>query len=153
VGFRRGIQGAFSAYWVILRWQWHNRENVLDDVRTDLQPTFRDKLRRTYAQEGHGEAKSALQTIKKELKLINKSEVTSREEGFEETPTLHCLSVHKELRKSLSTTNMIESVNSLIGQRTDKVDRWRNSSQKQQRVATSLLDISSPRTSTPRITR
>jgi transposase-like protein len=37
----------------------------------------------------------------------------------------------KELRKSFSTTNMIESVNALIGQRTDKVDRWRNSNQKQ----------------------
>jgi len=140
-GFRKGIQDAFGAYGVIQRCQWHKRENVADYLRADLQPTFRDKLRRAYAKEGHGEAKAALQTIKKELKLINESAVTSLEEGFEETLTLHRLGVHKELRKSLSTTNMIESVNSLIGQRTDKVDRWRNSSQKQRWVATALLDI------------
>jgi transposase-like protein len=140
-GFRKGIQDAFGAHGVIQRCQWHKRENVVDYLRNDLQPTFRDKLRRAYAKEGYGEAKASFQTIKKELKLINESAVTSLEEGFEETLTLHRLSVHKELRKSLSTTNMIESVNSLIGQRTDKVDRWRNSSQKQRWVATALLDI------------
>jgi len=34
---------------------------------------------------------------------------------------------------------MIESVMSMIGQKTDKVDYWRNSNQKQRWVATSLL--------------
>jgi len=140
-GFRKAIDDVFGAHGVIQRCQWHKRENVKDYLRKDLQPSFRDKLRRAYAKEGYGEAKSALQTIKKELRLMNESAVTSLEEGFEETLTLHRLGVAKELRKSLSTTNMIESVNSLIGQRTDKVDRWRNSSQKQRWVATALLDI------------
>ena len=140
-GFRKAVDDVFGAHGVIQRCQWHKRENVVDYLRKDLQPAFRDKMRRAYAKETYGEAKSALQTIKKELRLMNESAVSSLEEGFEETLMMHRLGVAKDLRKSLTTTNMIESVNALIGQRTDKVDRWRNSSQKQRWVATALLDI------------
>src|SRR3990170_128725 len=76
---------------------------------------------------------------KKELRTVNESAVRSLEEGLEETLTLHRLGLHKELKRSFTTTNMIESVMSMIGQKTDKVDYWRNSSQKQRWVATSLL--------------
>jgi transposase-like protein len=140
-GFRKAIQEVFGAHGIVQRCQWHKRENVVDYLRTDLQPVFRDKMRRAYGKDGYGEAKAALQMIKKELKLINESAVSSLEEGFEETLTLHRLGMAKELRKSFSTTNMIESVNALIGQRTDKVDRWRNSNQKQRWVASALLNI------------
>ncbi|NTW59624.1 MAG: hypothetical protein HGB21_13255 [Nitrospirae bacterium] len=140
-GFRKAVHEVFGAHGVVQRRQWHKRENIVDYLRTDLQPAFRDKMRRAYAKDGHGEANAALQTIKKELRLINESAVTSLEEGFEETLTLHRLGLAKELRKSFSAANMIESVNALIGQRTDKVDRWRNSNQQQRWVATALLDI------------
>jgi len=49
--------------------------------------------------------------------------------------------MHREIMRSFKTTNMIESVMSLVGQRTDKVDYWKNSNQKQRWVATSLLSI------------
>jgi transposase-like protein len=140
-GFRKAIQEVFGAHGIVQRCQWHKRENVVDYLRSDLQPEFRDKMRRAYTKDGYGEAKTALQAIKKELRLINESAVASLEEGFEEILTLHRLGLAKELRKSFSTTNMIESVNALIGQRTDKVDRWRNSNQKQRWVATALLNI------------
>ncbi|HHT9141787.1 MAG TPA: hypothetical protein ACFYEG_08460 [Candidatus Wujingus californicus] len=42
------------------------------------------------------------------------------------------MGLHKELKRSFTTTNM-------IGEKTDKVDYWKNSSQKQRWVATSLL--------------
>ena len=41
----------------------------------------------------------------------------------------------------MKTTNCIESLLAQVGQRTDKVDRWVNSEQKQRWVATALLDI------------
>lgn len=77
-----------------------------------------------------------MQAIKAEVKLTNVSAVKSLDEGFEETLTIHRLEVHKELRRSFSTTNMIESIHALIGQKTDKIDYWENSSQKQRWVAT-----------------
>jgi hypothetical protein len=45
------------------------------------------------------------------------------------------------LGTSLKTTNCPESINALVGQRTDKVDRWRTSDQKQHWLAAALLHI------------
>ena len=47
----------------------------------------------------------------------------------------------RELGRSSKTTNCIENLNALIGQRTDKVDCWRNAYQKHRWLATTLLDI------------
>ena len=79
--------------------------------------------------------------VGRELKPINESAVGSLEEGLEETLTLHRLGLFEELGKSLKTTNCIESLMALIGQKTDKVDYWKNSNQKQRWLATALLDI------------
>ena len=43
--------------------------------------------------------------------------------------------------RSFKTTNCIENLNALIGQRTDRVDRWKNADQKHRWLATALLDI------------
>lgn len=45
------------------------------------------------------------------------------------------------LRKSFATTNPIENLNSLVGQYTDRVDNWKNSSQRQRWVAFALNEI------------
>ena len=77
--------------------------------------------------------------VGRELKPINESAVKSLEEGLEETLTLHRLGLFEELGKSLKTTNCIESLMALIGQKTDKVDYWKNSNQKQRWLATALF--------------
>jgi putative transposase len=63
------------------------------------------------------------------------------EEGFEEPLTLHSLGPFGELGISLMTPNSIESLHSLMASRTGKVDYWKNSNQRQRRVATAWLDI------------
>lgn len=60
---------------------------------------------------------------------------------MEETLTLHSLGLSPELRKSLNTTNSIESVMGQLGQYTDKVDRWHNSNQILRWTAAGLLEI------------
>ncbi len=54
---------------------------------------------------------------------------------------LHRLGLFKELGRSFRATSCIENVNALVGQRTDKVDCWRNADQKHRWLATTLLDI------------
>ena len=83
----------------------------------------------------------ALNSIRKELSLINQSAVNSLDEGFEETITLHHLRVFKQSGISLKTTNCIESLNSQLGQYTHRVSYWKNSNQRQRWVATALLEI------------
>jgi hypothetical protein len=61
--------------------------------------------------------------------------------GWKETLTLHRLGVGAMLRRSLMTTNLLESVFSGAEQRTGRVDRWRSSNQKQRWLAGALLDM------------
>ncbi|MFT5388046.1 MAG: putative transposase, partial [Candidatus Omnitrophota bacterium] len=71
----------------------------------------------------------------------NLSAAGSLKEGLGETLTLHKLGLSAELKKSLNTTNCIESVMSQLAQYTDKVDRWRDSYQLLRWTAASLLEI------------
>lgn len=140
-GFRKAVTEVFGVHGIVQRCQWHKRENIVEYLPKKVQGEFRRKRQIAYEKENYEEAKAALLAIKKELRLINESAVGSLEEGFEETLTVHRLGVVKGLRKTLKTTNVIESVLALVGQKTDKVDYWKNSDQKQRWVATALLDI------------
>lgn len=140
-GLRKAVETVLGDKALVQRCQWHKRENVVRYLPSSRQETMRRKLQAAYEQPTYDEAKGALLSLKSELKLMNLSAVKSLEEGFEETLTLHRLGLFRELGVSLKTTNLIESINAGLGQRTDKVDRWRNSDQKQRWVASALLDI------------
>lgn len=140
-GIRKAVEGVLGGCALIQRCQWHKRENVVSYLPKEQQEAFRRRLQKAYQQPTYEGAKEALRRIKRELSLINESAVRSLEEGLEETLTLHRLGLFEELGRSLKTTNCIESLMALIGQRTDKVDYWRNSNQKQRWLATALLDI------------
>ena len=63
--------------------------------------------------------------------MVNESAVRSLEKGLEETLTIHRLGLIEKLGRSFKTTNCLESIMAPIGQKTDKVDYWKNSNQKQ----------------------
>jgi putative transposase len=138
-GIRKAINEVFGVMGIVQRCQWHKRENVVSYLPKGLQATFRRKLQTAYGKESYDEATAALQKIKTELRLINESAVKSLEEGLGETLTVHRLALKTKLGRSFTTTNMIESIMALLEQKTGRVDYWRNSSQKQRWVATSLL--------------
>ena len=102
---------------------------------------MRRKLQEAYEESSYEKVKEKLVKIRKELQLINQSAVSSLDEGMEETLTLHRLGLNRELGVSFKTSNCIESLMALVGQRTDKVDYWRNSDQKHRWIAATLLDI------------
>jgi transposase-like protein len=140
-GFRKAVARVFGPQAVVQRCQWHKRENVVAYLPKGHQVPWRRKLQAAYERPGYAEAKAALFRCRQELRLLNESAVASLDEGFEETLTLHRLGVFGTLGTSLKTTNCLESINALVGQRTAKVDRWTNSSQKQRWLAAALLDI------------
>ena len=140
-GLRKAVTKVFGDKAAVQRCQWHKRENVVSYLPTSKQATFRQKLQRAYDQPTYAKAKSALSRIRSELSVLNVSAVGSLDEGFEETLTLHRLGLFEELGRSFKTTNCIENLNSLVAQRTDKVDYWKNADQKHRWLATALLDI------------
>ena len=140
-GLRKAIYGVFGGRALIQRCQWHKRENVVGYLPKTMQAQMRRKLQGAYQEPTYERAKEKLLKIRKELQLINQSAVSSLDEGLEETLTLHRLGLFQELGISFKTTNCIESLMALVGQRTDKVDYWRNSDQKHRWLGAALLDI------------
>lgn len=140
-GLRKAIYGVFGNRALVQRCQWHKRENVVGYLPKGMQASMRRKLQEAYQEPTYEKAKEKLLRIRKELQLINQSAVSSLDEGLEETLTLHRLGLFRELGVSFKTTNCIESLMSLVGQRTDKVDYWRNSDQKHRWLGAALLDI------------
>jgi transposase-like protein len=140
-GLRAAVRDVFGDDVAVQRCQWHKRENVISYLTKPQQLVFRRKLQAAYGHGSYADAKRALQRLVQELAVINESAARSLEEGLEETLTLHRLGQHAELRKSLNTTNLIESVMAQIERKTQRVDHWRTSEQKQRWCASTLLQI------------
>jgi transposase-like protein len=140
-GFRSACNNVFKGHFVHQRCQWHKRENVVSYLSKEEQGPMKKRLQHAYDRPTYNEAHAALQKIKKELEEQNQSALKSLEEGYEETLALHRLGVFALVGISLKTTNLIESVNSMMEEACGKVDRWTNSAQKHRWVATALLDI------------
>jgi putative transposase len=140
-GLRKAVDKVFGKKTAVQRCHWHKRENVLGYLASGLKPVFKRKLNAAYEKPTYAAAKAALKRIRAELAEVNASAAASLDEGLEETLTLHRLGLFQELGRSFKTTNCIENLNALIGQRTDKVDCWRNADQKHRWLATTLLDI------------
>jgi len=140
-GLRKALYDVLGSKVLVQRCQWHKRENVIGYLPKGMQASMRRRLQEAYEEPTYEKAKEKLLKIRKELQEINRSAVNSLDEGFEETLTLHRLGLFQELGISFKTTNCMESLMALIGQKTDKVDYWRNSDQKHRWLAAALLDI------------
>ena len=93
----------------IQRCQVHKRRNVLDHLTDEQKPLVAKKLNAAYALEDYDAAKQVLHTLHRELMDLNPSAARSLGEGLEETLTVHRLRIPPQLRKTLASTNVIES--------------------------------------------
>jgi len=140
-GLRKALYDVFGTKVLVQRCQWHKRENVIGYLPKGMQGSMRRRLQEAYEEPTYERAKEKLLQIRRELQQINRSAVNSLDEGFEETLTLHRLGLFPELGMSFKTSNCMESLMALIGQKTNKVDYWRNSDQKHRWLAAALLDL------------
>ena len=123
----------------IQRCQVHKRRNVLDHLNEEQQPAVAKKLNAAYALEEYATAKQALNALHRELMELNPSAARSLGEGMEETLTVHRLHVPMQLRKTLASTNAIESAFSIVEQVCRNVKRWHGGDQRERWVGSGLL--------------
>jgi putative transposase len=142
-GLRSAIERTFGERAEVQRCQEHKRRNVADHLPPHRQGEFRGKMQAAYEMVDYAEAKAALQACVRELDRINPSAAGSLREGLEETLTLHRLKVPMALRRSLRTTNVIESPFSYVRERTRRVKRWQGGDQVQRWGACVLLKAES----------
>ena len=123
----------------IQRCQVHKRRNVLDQLTDEQKPAVAKRLNAAYAMEDYPAAKQALQQLHRELMDLNPSAARSLGEGMEETLTVHRLHVPMQLRKTLASTNVIESAFSIVEQVCKNVKRWHGGDQRERWVGSGLL--------------
>jgi len=140
-GIYKAVKEVFDAHAVIQRCQWHKRENVLSYLPENTQDEYKKGINKAYNQENYEDAKADLKAIVKDLKTINMSASRSMEEGLEETLTIHRLGLNDYFKRSFSTTNIIENVNSQIERYLKKIKHWKNSSQRYRWTACALMEI------------
>ena len=123
----------------IQRCQVHKRRNVLDHLTDEQKPLVARKLNAAYGLEEYAAAKQALNGLHRELMDLNPSAARSLAEGLEETLTVHRLHVPPQLRKTLASTNVIESAFSIVERVCANVKRWHAGDQRERWVGSGLL--------------
>jgi putative transposase len=123
----------------IQRCQVHKRRNVLDHLTEEQKPAVAKKMNSAYGLEDYAAAKQSLTQLHRELMDLNPSAARSLEEGLEETLTVHRLHMPPQLRKTLASTNVIESAFAIVERVCSNVKRWHGGDQRERWVGSGLL--------------
>jgi putative transposase len=115
------------------------RRNVLDHLTDEQRPAVSRKLNAAYALEDYAAAGPALKMLLRELMDLNPSAARSLEEGRAETLTVHRLHIPVQLRKTLASTNVIESAFAIVERVCSNVKRWHGGDQRERWVGPGLL--------------
>ena len=136
---RSAVAKMFGTKVEVQRCQQHKRRNVLSHLPKEHQHAIDARLSAAYKMADYDEARKSLELTVKYLERLNPSAAASLKEGLEETLTIHKLGVTGLLRKTLQTTNPIESCFSLTRTITGRVKRWRGDDMVQRWAVASLL--------------
>ncbi len=104
----------------------HKERNVLDHLPERDRAAVKARLRRAWASEHHALALDDLRTLASELGHSHPGAASSLSEGLEETLTLTRLEIHGHLKKTLASTNPIESMIEIIRRTSRNVKRWQS---------------------------
>jgi putative transposase len=104
----------------------HKERNVLDHLPERDRPAVKARLRRAWASDNHELALDGLRTLASELQHSHPGAAASLAEGLEETLTLTRLGIRGQLKKTLASTNPIESMIEIIRRTSRNVKRWQN---------------------------
>jgi transposase-like protein len=137
---RAAVDKVFGTRAEVQRCQLHKRRNVRDHLPEGCRADYDRQLRNAYAMTRYEDAKAALEKLFRQLERINPSAARSLEEGMEETLTLHRLGVGTLLRRSLATTNIIESCLSTVRHVAHNVKRWQGGDHIARWTAAGLLE-------------
>jgi putative transposase len=136
---RSAVAKMFGTNVTVQRCQQHKRRNVLAHLPKKHQHSIDARISAAYKMADYDDAKKSLELTVRYLEKLNPSAAASLREGLEETLTVHKLEVAGLLRKTLQTTNPIESCFSVSRTITSRVKRWRGDDMVQRWAVASLL--------------
>jgi len=136
---RRAIDEVFGPHNPVQRCRRHKVRNVTDHLPRDLKAQVAATMRAAYRLP----CEDGLARMKKQaewLEVEYPSAAASLLEGLEETFTVNRLGLSALLRRSLSTTNIIENPNSVVRRATRRVSRWQSGKMVLRWAASAYLD-------------
>ena len=104
----------------------HKERNVLSHLPKTHQALVRRRLRAAWKMKSYDSAKEELEKVVVYLDGLNPSAAESLREGLEDTIAVHTLEVPDVLRRSLRSTNAIESCFSMTRKFCRNVKNWKN---------------------------
>jgi transposase-like protein len=104
----------------------HKERGVLDHLPERDRPAVRTRLRRAWAGENYALALDGLRQLAGELDHSHPGAAASLREGLEETLTLTRLGIGGNLKRTLESTNPIESMIEFTRRTSRNVKRWQS---------------------------
>lgn len=134
------IRAAFGQDVAIQRCQEHKIRDVQGYLPVKLRAEFRDKIQAAYNEKTQSTALKRLSRIRLELSLVSENAANALTEGMLETITLHALEITGLLRRSLRTTNIMESAFSSVRRYMGRVNSFRDEAQRELWITRSLVE-------------
>jgi putative transposase len=104
----------------------HNERNVLEHLSERDRPAVKRRLRAAWAKGDHRQALGELQALAAELERSHPGAAISLKEGMAETLTVTRLGARGALKRTLQSTNPIESMIECVRRSSRNVKRWQN---------------------------
>jgi putative transposase len=118
----------------------HKARNVCDQLPKDQRPWIRSKLRAIWAEEDYPKALSSIKALARALEREHPAAAASLREGMDETLTVTRLGIAGTLKRTLQSTNPIESMFDIVRATQRNVKRWQNGDMRARWTAAGLLE-------------
>jgi putative transposase len=118
----------------------HKARNVCDQLPKDQRPWIRSKLRAIWAEEDYPKALSSMKALARALEREHPAAAASLREGMEETLTVTRLGITGTLRRTLHSTNPIESMFNIVRATQRNVKRWHGGDMRARWTAAGMLE-------------
>lgn len=139
----KALRAAVKRVWgrnaLIQRCQVHKKRNVREHLPEKHWRGLSRQLNAAYDETNYDQALRRLKTTARWLDRLNPDAAASLREGMEETLTVIRLGVSDLLRRTLATTNPIESAFSVAENVTRRVKRWRDGDMRQRWCVAGLM--------------
>lgn len=136
----KAIRRTFGADIPIQRCQVHKARNIAERIDPKHHAAVRHALRQAWKLDDADKAERLLRNLARRLELEAPGISRTILEGLDEILTVIRLGVPPELRRSLASTNIIESMNAVIRQVCRNVKRWRDAQMALRWTAAGMLE-------------
>jgi transposase-like protein len=128
---KKALRNVFGERVVIQRCWLHKERNLRAYLPERVHGTLHWRLKKLMTLNSLSEARKELAALREWVAKLSADTAASLDEVGEELLTLHTLGITGELRKSLASTNLIESLFAVVREKIHRVKNWKSQRSKQ----------------------